>query len=327
MIGYDEVIEVDSHHAAGRRADRRSRRSRAASEPFFFSVGFFETHRQFSSADLGPRLALLAAAGEPPRHARDAPGHGGLQGQRPLARPGDRRGAQRRSHEPGPRRADADHLHDRPRPRLPRREGHAVRPRHRRDAAHARPGRLHRRAGATTRWSATSTSTRRSARSPASSGRTSCRARSLLPLVARRGRPDPRRDLHRDDLPRRLRAQRAMRTERWKYIRRFDDDQHPVLANCDDSASKELLVEAGWADQLVAPSSSTTCPRPERGPQPGRGPGPRERPRRRCASASPLDEGDRRPAARRPDPGAARAPSSTTRPGVAERPAHGGVLA
>ena len=44
---------------------------------------------------------------------------------------------------------------------------------------------------------------------------------------------------------------RAVRTERWKYIRRFDDNQHPVLANCDDSASKEALVEAGWADQTV----------------------------------------------------------------------------
>ena len=97
-------------------------------------------------ADLGPRLALLAAAGEPARYARDPPGHGGLQGQRALARPGDRRGAQRAA-RPRPDRADADHLHDRPRPRLPQREGDAVRPRDRRDAAHARPGRLHRRQG------------------------------------------------------------------------------------------------------------------------------------------------------------------------------------
>jgi arylsulfatase A-like enzyme len=44
---------------------------------------------------------------------------------------------------------------------------------------------------------------------------------------------------------------RAVRTERWKYIRRFDDYEHPILANCDDSASKDLLVEAGWADQIV----------------------------------------------------------------------------
>jgi len=45
--------------------------------------------------------------------------------------------------------------------------------------------------------------------------------------------------------------QRAIRTERWKYIRRFDDNRHPVLSNADDSASKEILVEAGWADQIV----------------------------------------------------------------------------
>jgi N-sulfoglucosamine sulfohydrolase len=44
---------------------------------------------------------------------------------------------------------------------------------------------------------------------------------------------------------------RAIRTQRWKYMRRFDDYGHPVLPNCDDSASKELLVEHGWAEQLI----------------------------------------------------------------------------
>jgi arylsulfatase A-like enzyme len=47
--------------------------------------------------------------------------------------------------------------------------------------------------------------------------------------------------------------QRAIRTERWKYIRRFDDYPHPVLANCDDSASKDLLVEHGWGKRMVDP--------------------------------------------------------------------------
>lgn len=46
--------------------------------------------------------------------------------------------------------------------------------------------------------------------------------------------------------------QRAVRTERWKYIRRFDDHERPVLANCDDSATKQHLVEHGWADHTVA---------------------------------------------------------------------------
>jgi N-sulfoglucosamine sulfohydrolase len=45
--------------------------------------------------------------------------------------------------------------------------------------------------------------------------------------------------------------QRGVRTERWKYIRRFDDYPHPVLANCDDSASKDLWVEHGWGERVV----------------------------------------------------------------------------
>jgi N-sulfoglucosamine sulfohydrolase len=44
---------------------------------------------------------------------------------------------------------------------------------------------------------------------------------------------------------------RAIRTERWKYIRRFDDYDRPVLANCDDSATKDMFVDAGWAEQRV----------------------------------------------------------------------------
>ena len=45
--------------------------------------------------------------------------------------------------------------------------------------------------------------------------------------------------------------QRAVRGERWKYIRRFDDYPFPVLANCDDSESKDLLVDAGWGRREV----------------------------------------------------------------------------
>ena len=42
---------------------------------------------------------------------------------------------------------------------------------------------------------------------------------------------------------------RAVRSDRWKYIRRFYDYPYPVLANCDDSATKEVLVERGWGEQ------------------------------------------------------------------------------
>ena len=44
-----------------------------------------------------------------------------------------------------------------------------------------------------------------------------------------------------------------MRTDRWKYIRRFGTYPYTALANCDDSATKDVLVEAGWGEQLVEP--------------------------------------------------------------------------
>ena len=41
---------------------------------------------------------------------------------------------------------------------------------------------------------------------------------------------------------------RAVRTERWKYIRRFGDRLRPVLPNVDDSPTKDLLLADGWGD-------------------------------------------------------------------------------
>jgi N-sulfoglucosamine sulfohydrolase len=46
--------------------------------------------------------------------------------------------------------------------------------------------------------------------------------------------------------------QRAVRSERFKYIRRFSDRSTPVLANCDDSPSKDLLLAYGWAERTIA---------------------------------------------------------------------------
>jgi arylsulfatase A-like enzyme len=45
---------------------------------------------------------------------------------------------------------------------------------------------------------------------------------------------------------------RAVRTRRWKYIRRFDGRTTPVLPNCDDSLSKTEWLEAGLRDRPVA---------------------------------------------------------------------------
>ncbi len=48
---------------------------------------------------------------------------------------------------------------------------------------------------------------------------------------------------------------RAVRTKRWKYIRRFDGRSHPVLPNCDDGPTKKYWVDNGWAQQTVAPEA------------------------------------------------------------------------
>jgi N-sulfoglucosamine sulfohydrolase len=42
---------------------------------------------------------------------------------------------------------------------------------------------------------------------------------------------------------------RAVRTLRFKYIRRFGDRTSPVLPNCDDSLSKDVWLGGGWGEQ------------------------------------------------------------------------------
>lgn len=42
---------------------------------------------------------------------------------------------------------------------------------------------------------------------------------------------------------------RAVRNTRYKYIRRFDPQKHPVLPNCDDSPTKNYLLRNGWRDR------------------------------------------------------------------------------
>lgn len=44
---------------------------------------------------------------------------------------------------------------------------------------------------------------------------------------------------------------RAVRTKEWKYIRHYGSYTHPVLPNCDDGPSKTLWVNAGWGRQNV----------------------------------------------------------------------------
>jgi arylsulfatase A-like enzyme len=46
--------------------------------------------------------------------------------------------------------------------------------------------------------------------------------------------------------------QRAVRTLRWKYIRRFDDRHQVVLPNVDDSLSKDIWLKHHWQKQPIA---------------------------------------------------------------------------
>jgi arylsulfatase A-like enzyme len=42
---------------------------------------------------------------------------------------------------------------------------------------------------------------------------------------------------------------RAARTNRWKYIKRYDGRTTPVMPNCDDGLSKDVWAAAGWAER------------------------------------------------------------------------------
>ncbi len=44
---------------------------------------------------------------------------------------------------------------------------------------------------------------------------------------------------------------RAVRTHRYKYIRRYGDYLKPVLPNCDDGPSKSVLLEYGWGREAL----------------------------------------------------------------------------
>ncbi len=49
--------------------------------------------------------------------------------------------------------------------------------------------------------------------------------------------------------------QRCVRTERFKYIRRYDERTRPVLPNCDDSPSKDTWMRHGWAERPPDPEA------------------------------------------------------------------------
>jgi arylsulfatase A-like enzyme len=75
--------------------------------------------------------------------------------------------------------------------------------------------------------------------------------RSLLPLA--RGETDAINDAIFAEVTYHAayEPQRAVRTQRWKYIRRFEEPRAPVLPNVDDSPSKAFWLDHGWHARTV----------------------------------------------------------------------------
>jgi arylsulfatase A-like enzyme len=72
------------------------------------------------------------------------------------------------------------------------------------------------------------------------------RGRSVTPLLT-----DPAQPLHEAvyanlNFHAAKEVARAVRTDRWKYVRRWNVQNHPIVSNCDDSISKDVLIQAGW---------------------------------------------------------------------------------
>jgi arylsulfatase A-like enzyme len=248
VIGYDDVIEVESHRAT-EVAPIANETLAITPEPFFLSVGFFETHRQFS-APTSVRDALYSL---PPPNLPDTPRtRQDMAAFKASARSLDQGiGAVLNGlHQSG--------LADRTLIVCTTDHGLAF------------PG-----AKATLYDGGTGVMLIMRGPGGFTGGRvidamvshldlypTLCdvagvehpsflQGASLMPLV--HGEIDQMHDLIFTEMTYHAAYQplRAVRSTRWKYIRRFYDYPHPVLANCDDSATKEELVERGWADQVV----------------------------------------------------------------------------
>lgn len=81
------------------------------------------------------------------------------------------------------------------------------------------------------------------------------RGKSLLPLVC--GNVD---ELHEElffevNYHAAYEPMRAIRTNRWKYIRRFDERTTQVLPNCDDGESKSVWLDHGWRERPISEES------------------------------------------------------------------------
>ena len=249
VIGYDEVIKIDTFNAdqVAPAADEIMRTS--LEEPFFLSVGFFETHREF----LGPSSVRDALYALPPSNLPDAP-----ETRRDMA--AFRASARSLDQGVGEVLGSIEALGLSERTLIVFTTDHGI----------PFPG-----AKATLYDRGLGVMLIMRGPGGFSGGHvkdalvshidvypTLCelvgidppdflQGTSLMPLV--RGEADEVNDAiyagstwHAAYEP-----QRAVRTERWKYIRRFDDRERPVLPNTDDSPSKDYLLRHGWGERCI----------------------------------------------------------------------------
>ena len=74
---------------------------------------------------------------------------------------------------------------------------------------------------------------------------------SLLPLVNGQAQEIRREIFAEVNYHTYYEPQRCIRTPRFKYIRRFDQRQYPVLPNCDDSLTKDYFIDQGWRQRAL----------------------------------------------------------------------------
>ena len=250
VIGYDEVMKIPTTRVETVAPLAMEVLRRPRDRPLFLSVGFFETHREF----LGPGSLRDVHYSKPPNNLPDTPEvRADVAAFKASARSLDHGVGMvlNQLDACGPGGGHADHLHDRSRHAVPGRQGDAVRPRPRRDADPARARAVPRRARASTRSSRTSTSTRPSASTSGSSARRSCKASRCCRCCASEVTSAREEIFAGSTWHAAYEPQRAIRTTRHKYIRRWGERLTPVLANTDDGPSKDLLIRNGWAEREI----------------------------------------------------------------------------
>ena len=253
VLGYDVVHEVPDArvHSVGPAAIESLRSG--IREPFFMSVGFFETHRSFfEPSSVRDRVYSL-----PPPFLPDTPEiREDVAAYKASARSLDHGVGsvlnalhQTRLDERTLVIFTTDHGLA-----FPTAKASPAGPGHRGQPDHSRSG-VHQRAGD------------RRARLPHHIFPTVCEVagiptppwalgRSLVPLVRAEEEPGARSEIFAElTYHAAYEPQRAIRTERYKYVRRFDDYPYPVLPNCDESPSKDAYLERGWAERPVARES------------------------------------------------------------------------